>query len=197
MNNMQEYTSEDFTAALLFIKAYRKMEDSPISLNKALIKSVVDKDKFDHLFNSWAGRKNDFGSFFLNLSYKTQAQFIFNFGIVVSGYQEYLDNLRVSPYAYCYVVPPLVVCKIHQLLLFFNNHGIDENSIPGLTLNQLPKKRFGNSTNWGKYILSLPMAEQLTLLKQVSLNTEDDIKSIVEDMASMKKHFLTAGEIEA
>lgn len=182
-----EYSAKDFTIALTFIKAYRAMEEGSLSANKKLIKSVVDAREFKHLFNSWAGRENDFSSFFLNLSYRTQANFLQRFGIDVPGYQDYVCELESSPAAYAYATPPLLVSQLHELLKFFYNNGIHENAVPGIKLYYLPIECFGNSKNWGNYILSLSMPDQLAILKQIAYNSLESIKSSEESRLFIKE----------
>ena len=181
-----EYSAIDFTNALRFIKAYRAMETSSLPANKKLIKSVVEPSQFKHLANSWAGRENDFGSFFLNLSYQTQANFLIRFGIDVPGYREFVLELNSNPAAYAYATPPVLVSQLHELLKFFYNNGIHENAVPGIKLYYLPADCYGNSTNWANYILSLSMPDQLTVLKQIAYNAIESIKSSEENRLFIK-----------
>lgn len=181
-----EYSALDFANALAFIKAYRAMEQNTLPTNRKLIKATVEDSQFKHLFSSWAGRENDFGSFFLNLSYKTQAAFLLTFGIGVPGYGSYVSELEISPTAYVYATPPFLVSQLHELLKFFNNNGIDQYAVPGTTLYFLPNDRYGNSANWGKYILSLSMPYQLAILKQIALNSEENIRAADKNRAFMK-----------
>lgn len=181
-----EYSAKDFTNALTFIKQYRAMEVSSLPAIKKMIRSIVEPSQFNHLFESLAGRKNDFGSFFLNLSYKTQANFLISFKIDVPGYHEFVSELNSSPAAYAYATPPMLVSQLHELLKFFNNNGIHENAVPGIKLYHLPADCYGNSTNWGKYILSLSMPDQLTILKQLAYNSIENIKSSEENRLFIK-----------
>jgi hypothetical protein len=181
-----DYLANDFTNTITFIKAYRAMEERSLPENKKLIKSIVDADQFKHLYESWAGRKNDFSSFFLNLSYKTQADFIISFGIDVPGYNDYLVELTSNHTAYAYATPPILVSQFHELVKFFYNNGIHENAVSGIKLNYLPTECYGNSKNWGNYILSLVMPYQLSVLKQIAYNSIENIKSSEENRSFIK-----------
>ncbi|WP_236648919.1 hypothetical protein [Spirosoma sp. 209] len=59
--------------------------------------------------------------------------------------------------------PPAKALQLHQLLKFFENHGINPQLTRQIALTELPDsdKRFGNSANWGDYILSLSDPEPL------------------------------------
>jgi hypothetical protein len=183
-----EYSATDFMSAITFIKAYRQMEQWPLPANKKFIKSVIEPHQFKHLFESWAGRENDFGSYFLNLSHKNQGAFLLKFGIEITSYQEYLDEIETIPQAYAYATPPLIISQLHELLKFFYNNGIHENAIPGIKIHHMPENCFGNSTNWGNYILSLAMPDQLAILKQIAFNSAENIKDSEENRQFIKRH---------
>jgi hypothetical protein len=148
-----------------FIKAYRAMETGSLSDNLKLITSIVDSDKAKHLCESWSGRENDFGSFYLNLSHNTQAKFLLQWNIQLTGYDEYLTELESHSAAHVFATPPVEVSKIHHLLLFFNNYSVEDTT--GIKLPINAANRYGNSANWGKYILSLDREYQYSVLLQI------------------------------
>jgi hypothetical protein len=117
--------------------------------------------------NSWFGQKNDFGHFFLNLSHDTQADFMEGWGIEVIGKQEYKTALAENPAAILFAKPPLTVTWLHELIKYFYNNGIGDGN--DLILSNLPEddKCYGNSTNWGNYILSLSSEGRELVLQQL------------------------------
>lgn len=185
-----EYTVEDFIITIKFIKAYRNMEQRSIATNKKIIKKVVTANHVKHLSNSWESRNNDFGSFYLNLSHENQISFISHFGIKIPDGIEYLVKIKSHPAAYIYTTPPAVATLMNQLLLFFNNNGISEDAIPGIKMYFIPEDRYGNSANWGKYILNLSMPHQLTILKQIALNSVPNIQLDEQNRTFFRQKFL-------
>jgi hypothetical protein len=183
-----EYSATNFITAIAFIKAYREMEQRSLAANKKFIKTVIEAHQFEHLFESWAGRENDFGSYFLNLSHKNQGAFLLKFGIEVPSYQEYLTEIENIPQAYAYATPPLIITQLHELLKFFYNNGIHEKAVPEIEIYHLPENCYGNSTNWGNYILSLAMPDQLAILKQIAFNSVEILKYDEENRAFLKRH---------
>jgi hypothetical protein len=183
-----EYSATDFMTAIAFIKAYREMEQRSLGANKKFIKTIIEAHQFKHLYESWAGRENDFGSYFLNLSHKNQGVFLLKFGIEVPSFQEYLTEIEIIPQAYAYANPPFIIMQLHELLKFFYNNGIHEKAVPGIEIYHLPENCYGNSTNWGNYILSLAMPDQLAILKQIPLNSLENIKADEENRNFIKRH---------
>ena len=154
--------------AILFIHEYRNMENADEQTNERLIKRVVSPEwKADHLVDSWSGRNNDFGSFFLNLSHNTQADFMEAWGIEVAGKKEYKTALEENPMAIIDAKPPTTVTWLHELVKYFYNNGIGGRK--DIILSNLPDmdKRYGNSTNWGNYILSLSSEGRELVLQQL------------------------------
>lgn len=139
---------------VLFIHEYRSMENAPVKVGKNLIRAVIeDRHRAEHLCDSWAGRNGDFGSFFLNLSHETQGLFMEYWGIPVSELAEYSRRKEENPISVLFGGEPEEVTWIHKLMLYFNNHGIGDYK--DIILPSLPTERYGNSRNWGAYILGL------------------------------------------
>ena len=65
------------------------------------------------------------------------------------------------------------------------NHGI--NDIEGYSLVDLPKERYGNSYNWGSYILSLNPIEQFKLLSHLSLYCHEQIDKSSKNREQLKR----------
>ncbi|WP_025146070.1 hypothetical protein [Pedobacter jeongneungensis] len=169
-------SAQHYIDTLLFIKKYREMEIASLAKNKKALSSILPSDKFKHLFNSWSGRENNFGSFFLNLEYELQGLFLVHWGIPINGYNEYLTEIDSHPYASIYSHPPMFISWIDALMLFFNNHGIDEQVIPDFRMPFLPDKRYGNSANWGSYIMSLTLDNQLDVLLAIEENSFETLE---------------------
>nr|WP_315419636.1 hypothetical protein [uncultured Pedobacter sp.] len=167
-----EHSAQHYIDTLVFIKKYREMENASQAKNKKALSSILPSDKFKHLFNSWSTRENDFGSFFLNMEYELQALFLVHWGISINGYNEYLTEIGSHPYASIYSHPPIFISWIDALMVFFNNNGIDEQVIPDFRMPFLPdkSKRFGNSANWGSYIMSLTLHNQLGVLLAIDVS---------------------------
>lgn len=174
------YTEQNFNDDILFISSYLAMEKSSLPKAKKLLMSILPTRKFDHLYNSWVGRYDtqkkigQFGSFFSNIEHRTQALFLIEWGIEISDLEDYLQKLNSSPIASLTATPPVIIERLHYLLIFFLNHGINE-IVNDYSLIDLPKERFGNSYNWGNYILSLNKLEQFRLLSHLSTYTSEQI----------------------
>ena len=155
-------------SAVLFIHEYRNMENSDIETNNRFIKRVICPDWVaDHLCDSWAGRNNDFGDFYLNLDHTIQGDFIEAWGIQVEGLKEYKDKQAADPMFSLFAPAPKTVTWLHGLIKYFYNNGIGGRK--DLILSNLPAqdKRYGNSTNWGSYILSLSSEGRELVLRQL------------------------------
>ena len=106
-------------------------------------------------------------------------------GIDIPNYKEYLEELESTPIAYFTATPPLLTERLNYLLVFFLNHGI--NDIEGYSLVDLPKERYGNSYNWGSYILSLNPIEQFKLLSHLSLYCHEQIDKSSKNREQLKR----------
>ncbi|TDE09769.1 hypothetical protein [Dyadobacter psychrotolerans] len=154
--------------AITFIHEYRSMENADMATNERLIKRVVTPTwKADHLCDSWGGRRNNFGSFFLNLDHMTQGDFIEGWGMEIPALHAYKTAYEQNPISVVFADPPITIKWLHELLKYFSNNGIGDRS--DLILSNLPdqEKRYGNSTNWGNYILSLSTEGRELVLHQL------------------------------
>eukprot|EP01012_Entosiphon_sulcatum_P033810 TRINITY_DN42825_c0_g1_i1.p2 TRINITY_DN42825_c0_g1~~TRINITY_DN42825_c0_g1_i1.p2 ORF type:complete len:180 (-),score=11.10 TRINITY_DN42825_c0_g1_i1:795-1334(-) len=176
----------EINALLTFVSAYRRMEKANDLSNKKLIKNIVPPRKFDHLFSSWSGRNNDFGSFYLNLEYALQGKFVQHWNIQLSNFTKYLKDLEKHPYASLFTVPPEELLYLNALVLFFNNNGIDPGCLEGFEFSNLPEARFGNSANWGDYILSLPPRELVSFFHRFDEYSAPKIAERIDIINSFK-----------
>lgn len=160
-----------FATAIRFITPYREIEKAAKSAAHHLIKHVVtDKHNAVHLIQSWNGRQQDFGDFYLNLSRLTQYQILKFWGLADPAGDKYAATIQENEMATLFLDPPESVMWPSELLKFFYNHGIMEECERGISLSHLPvgDKCYGNSSNWADYILSLPPVEQKKVLQQIS-----------------------------
>lgn len=168
---------------LHFIKSYRRLEQLPLEDGFAELRAITPtvlgdfplelKDLRQHFRNHWYAKERSFGQFYLNLPHYRQVFLLNHWGIVDWQDQEYIGTALVNPFFRIARRPPAKAYQLHQLLKFFENHGINKELVQGITLTDLPefKKRFGNSSNWGDYILSLENPEQL-LRQLISYESE-------------------------
>lgn len=185
------YTQQNLNEDLQFISSYVAMEKSSLPKVKKFLKGILPPHKFEHLFDSWAGRYDEenkvgqFGSFFLNIEHKTQALFLVEWGLELPNLENYIQILDSSPIASLTATPPLIIERLHYLLVFFLNHGINEE-VNGYSLINLPKERYGNSYNWGNYILSLNKLEQFRLLSHFSTYVNEQIRNSNKNREMLK-----------
>lgn len=165
-------------AAIRFIAEYRNIEKGTVIKGQELIREVLlDDYRVDHLCDSWAGRKNDWGDFYLNLSHVIQYEFLKFWGLQNTEGDEYSEKATANPAAMLFSNLPGIIYWPHELLKFFYNHGISEVPAEGIALTVLPSedKRYGSSANWGDYILSLPRADQEKVLKDIAAYIGDQV----------------------
>lgn len=185
------YTQQNLNDDLRFISSYIAMESTTLAQSKKHLKSILPPHKLNHLTNSWVGRYDDdnkvgdFGSFYTNIEHKTQALFLLNWGLEIPDLENYLKEINSGPIASISTTPPILLERLHFLLVFFNNNGIN-SVVDGYSLIDLPKERFGNSYNWGNYILSLNKLEQFKLLSHISAYCFNGIKDSEENRAFFK-----------
>ncbi|GLU56443.1 hypothetical protein Dfri01_59040 [Dyadobacter frigoris] len=147
---------ELISSAVLFIEKYRKMELADNKSNEHFIKKVVSTDWIaEHLCDAWRQKRNDFGDFFLNLDDSIQGDFIEAWGISVPGLKSYKDELEDNPEYGWDNQPPEMIFWLFGLVKYFYNNGIGGRKDVILPVEPPEDKRFGNSTNWGDYILSM------------------------------------------
>jgi hypothetical protein len=158
---------------LQFIRAYRTLEQMPLEDGFAHLRAVSPvlpgedeaevKELRQHFRNQWYTKERHFGLFFLNLSHFRQIYLLHLWDIRDWQDEEYLGTALRNPFFRITGRPPAQAWQLHQLIKFFENHSINPQPTPQITLSELPEgdKRFGNSANWGDYILSLANAEPL------------------------------------
>lgn len=151
---------------IAFIDKYRKLEIMPLEASTKEIHYVFQND---HLTSSWNGRKGNFGDFYLNLSHVSQFRLLEYFQIDDPSGRDYVSRMMADEIAMLFITPPLSIYFPHQVLKFFYNHGIEPEAIPGIQLYDLPAddKCYGNSANWGDYLLSLPKERQGQVLNSI------------------------------
>lgn len=157
------------TAALEFIFAYRELEKGDPSLVKFILNRMDhDGDKL-HIYRTWIGKNQDFGEWYLNLSNITRYGILKCFGLSHPDGDGYLQRVVGNPFGQLYVDAPVCITWPTDLLIFFYNHGIQETPAAGIALEHLPddSRCYGNSANWGDYVLSLPEPVQRQLLEQL------------------------------
>lgn len=161
----------DIHSAVTFIKEYRIIEKADAAMGQELMEYVLPgHPQKDHLGDSWLIKKNDWGRFYLNLSHAMQYEFLKFWGLQSFEGDNYAADVKLNPMKMLFAPLPPVIYWPHQLLVFFNNHGISEMPAKGVKLSNLPpdEQCFGNSANWGDYILSLSTAEQERVLNEIA-----------------------------
>lgn len=158
---------------LQFIRSYRTLEQMPLEDGFAHLRAVSpiipgdDEAELNrlrqHFRNQWYDKNRQFGQFYLNLSHYRQLYLLHLWTVHDWQDEEYLGTAMRNPFFRLAGRPPAKALQLHQLIKFFENHGINQQLTPEITLTELPQedKRFGNSANWGDYILSLRDPESL------------------------------------
>lgn len=153
-------TSINHTTALDFIRKYREFEKMPINLGQGLIRQIAPHAK-EHLCDHWRWKKRGWGAFFLNSDYPTMIAFLEHWGFRDEAFAPYLQLKAQNPASrdVLFWEAPVLMRSLIDLVTFFENHGITLNPASDVTLTKLPKenKQYGNSKNWGDYLLSLPV----------------------------------------
>ena len=162
-----------FSEILHFIRSYRALEQMPLEDGFAQLRAISPiipgddaaelKELRQHFRNQWYSKDRHFGQFYLNLSHYRQIYLLHRWGIRDWQDEEYLGTALRNPFFRIAGRPPAKALQLHQLLKFFENYGINPQLTADITLTELPEedKCFGNSANWGDYILSLTNPEQL------------------------------------
>jgi hypothetical protein len=132
--------------------------------------AVKDKYTAEHLCRSWNGREQDFGDFYLNLSNNIRYQFLKIWGLSHPDGDMYVNQISKNEIAMLWADVPLCIDWPTELLKFFYNHGIIEECEKGVNLINLPQDKncYGNSSNWGDYLLSLSEDGQRIVLNQIA-----------------------------
>jgi len=181
MNTAIEKNTSISDKAIQFLKIYHHLEKQRLEEGFSLIRKVFHShgaETVSHMMDHWRDKKKLFGSFYLNTSYRTQIKILHEFGITSDQDAEYLAGFdQEDGEMKMFFVEPPVLCKsFKNLLVFFHNHGINEQTYDWLTLSNLPKtsaKRYGQSYNWAGYILSLDKEEQKRVLETILSNYEN------------------------
>lgn len=168
------------TAKMLqLIKEYRNMERSSYTVANNVIKVVCElcerQNLTNHLANSWRSKEENFADWYLNLDQEFMYYILASFNVLSyrdtdSEEAEYLTLLEADPVEATFLPLPGLLEHSRKLLLFFNNNAIEADAIPGITLPKIPmlsKNKYGNSANWGDYILSLPSSDQDTIIQNI------------------------------
>lgn len=156
-----------------FIRSYRVLEQMPLEDGFAHLRAITPvilgedeaelKELRQHFRDQWYSKERRFGRFFLNLSHYRQVYLLHLWGIQDWQDEEYIGTALQNPFFRVAGRPPAKALQLHQLVKYFENHGITYWPGSSTLLDDLPEdnKRFGNSANWGDYILSLTNPEPL------------------------------------
>ena len=188
-NNQITHSGTDIKNCLQFIVEYRKLESLSYDKGSELIKTIFSAypehiHQVSHLLDQWKWKKKDFGSFYLNLGAKTKVVIYSYFGITDPYDVIYLDKIKTDSMATLFAKPSNTYRRLNNVVMFFNNHGINPRTTEYLTLSPVPafngksfdekNPSYGNSKNWGKYILSLPEQEQIRIIEVILNNYQTD-----------------------
>jgi hypothetical protein len=145
---------------LHFIQAYRALEQMPLEDGFAHLRAITPvipgddekelKELRQHFRNQWYDKNRHFGLFYLNLSHYRQIYLLHLWQIRDWQDEEYIGTAQRSPFFRIAGRPPAKAYQLHQLLKFFENHGINAQLTPEINLPEPPDedRRFGNSANW-------------------------------------------------
>jgi hypothetical protein len=162
--------AETIANVLRLIEKYRRIENATLTSGFAFIKEISRPGLEKHLCGHWKGKNKSFGSFYLNLDHKLQFSILNFWAITHSLDEQYINRVEEDPRAMLFERPTGFLSVAQKLLLFFENHGInpDPAGDGSVDLRVIPKaKRFGNSANWGDYIISLPLSERVRVLSEI------------------------------
>lgn len=163
---------------LWFISMYNRFEKMPIPEGCQEIRFLFrdEASKASHLCDKWRWKKRVFGSFYLNLDYPSQMRFLHRWEIKSEEDSTYLDQYHSDHMAPLFLDPPANVKVFHNVILYFENHGINEWPSKDIQLEHVPamRFRFGNTRNWARYILSLPVAARLDLVGKIAAHYQKE-----------------------
>ncbi|SFE88403.1 hypothetical protein [Spirosoma endophyticum] len=171
-------------AVLHFIRNYRRLEQMPLEDGFAELACVAKSDQAgeekrlrQHFRDHWYSKEKAFGRFYLNLPHYRQIYLLHQWDLLHYEDKAYLWECERDGRFALMAQAPVLAGQLHRLILFFENHGINRQVAAGVELESLPTefdRRFGNSANWGDYILSL--AEPKDLLKQLIDHTDKEAR---------------------
>ena len=167
MSNLSILIATD--TVLHFIRSYRRLEQAHLEDGFAELACVsADPNEEEqkrlrkHFRDHWYSKERAFGRFYLNLPHYRQIYLLHQWNIRDYEDDTYLWECRRDGRFALISSPPTTARQLHRLVLYFENHGINLQPSPDVTLPVVPdvfEKRFGNSSNWGDYILALPEPE--------------------------------------
>lgn len=181
------HSENDIENCIDFIREYRKLEDMQFIAAKEFIENSFAAEplhKVRNLFEKWKNKKKDFGEFYFNIDVPYRIRLYNSFGIEDPADEDYLVKIKNNPMAVLFWSHSLTYSRLHNLITFFNNYGITEKPTSFLNLTGIPKftgksfdpkdPTFGNTKNWGKYILSLPEEEQKRVVESIIKNYQTE-----------------------
>lgn len=182
------HTDEDIRDCIEFIQEYRNLEKMQyLQANSFLETIFAQKPKYQikAIIEKWKNKKKKFGDFFFGLDVDMLICLYTYWGIDDPEAESFIQNTKENPMAKLFISPSNKYLRIRNLLMFFENHGINPQATSFLTLNSIPESngegsfsesnpRFGNATNWGKYILGLGEQEQQRIVRTILENYQTD-----------------------
>ncbi len=186
-NSIALHTQDDIDNCIDFIREYRRFENMQSVPAKDLLENIFASEplhKVDRIVEQWKLKKKDFGAFYLNIDLPFRIRIYNSFGIEDLADIDYLEQIKLDPRAALFADQSLTYNRLHNLIVFFNNYGITEKPTEYLSLKDIPKfsgrsfdpkdPTFGNSKNWGTYILSLQDEEQKRVVGSILCNYQID-----------------------
>jgi len=162
---------------LHFIHCYRRLEQLPLEDGFAELACLSTDQNGErqnelrkHFRAHWYSKERAFGRFYLNLPHYRQTYLLHQWDIIDYEDGTYLWECQRDGQFALMGPPPLTTRRLHELVLYFENHGISLRPTPDVVLPSVPDvfaQRFGNAANWGDYILSLPESEAGDVLIQL------------------------------
>lgn len=136
-----------------------------------VICEISDREHLkSHLILSWLSNDKNFAKWYLNLDVEFMYYILATFKVLNyrdSEEAEYLNLIEADPIEAALLPMPDLLEQCRNLLIFFIGTQVRHTLIPGTTLSKVPKKTFGNSANWGDYILSLPSSDQKAIIQHI------------------------------
>lgn len=168
------HSKADIDNCILFIITYRALEKLKLKDGVSYISDVYKNEtkwKLEHVVDMWKEKKGNFGTFYLNLDSELKIRLYGYFGVSDETDRKYLNRIGENPGAALFLNTSHTYTRLRNLMVFFLNHSIGESPAPWLSLplKGLPatESSYGNSANWGKYILSLPSIQQEKIIRTI------------------------------
>lgn len=155
-----------------FIDVYHHYEEGPEKMFWPVIDKIADnKDQASHLKDQWHSKSKGFGQFFLNLSWRKKIKLLSIFDLADSADLSFLVKKYNHPHDEIFDKPEGFSMVASELLMYFENHGINPWPQLGITEEILPemKQRFGNSYNWAEFYFKNPqiLINHVNVLKEM------------------------------